>query len=105
MRESAGLGALADSNAVQLDIRTAPAPRRRRHRRTRADATRFDTIKVRLQTSPPERFKGPLDCLLSTVRNEGFRGVYKGATPPLVGWVFMDSVCVSPGGVARARTR
>ncbi|KAF8545262.1 mitochondrial carrier domain-containing protein [Trichophaea hybrida] len=52
----------------------------------------FDTIKVRLQTSPPDRFKGPLDCLLKTLRNEGFRGVYKGATPPLVGWMFMDSV-------------
>jgi hypothetical protein len=54
----------------------------------------FDTIKVRLQTSPPDRFKGPLDCLLKTLRNEGFRGVYKGATPPLVGWMFMDSVWV-----------
>lgn len=51
---------------------------------------------MRLQTSPPERFKGPLDCLLSTVRNEGARSVYKGATPPLVGWVFMDSVYGPP---------
>ncbi|CCX31517.1 Similar to Mitochondrial substrate carrier family protein L; acc. no. Q54W11 [Pyronema omphalodes CBS 100304] len=52
----------------------------------------FDTIKVRLQTSPPDRFKGPLDCLLKTCRNEGVRAVYKGATPPLVGWMCMDSV-------------
>ncbi|TGZ81550.1 mitochondrial carrier [Ascodesmis nigricans] len=52
----------------------------------------FDTIKVRLQTSQKDRFKGPLDCLLKTLRNEGVRGVYKGATPPLVGWMFMDSV-------------
>jgi len=54
----------------------------------------FDTIKVRLQTSDKTRFKGPLDCLLQTVRNEGVRGLYKGATPPLVGWMFMDSLYV-----------
>jgi len=53
---------------------------------------RFDTIKVRLQTSEKTQFKGPLDCLLQTVRNEGLRGLYKGATPPLVGWMFMDSM-------------
>jgi solute carrier family 25 carnitine/acylcarnitine transporter 20/29 len=47
----------------------------------------FDTIKVRLQTSTSTQFAGPLDCLLKTVRNEGFLGVYKGASPPLVGWM------------------
>ncbi|MCJ1386193.1 hypothetical protein MMC17_009319 [Xylographa soralifera] len=52
----------------------------------------FDTIKVRLQTTERTQFKGPLDCLLQTVRNEGVRGLYKGATPPLVGWMFMDSI-------------
>ncbi|MCJ1450563.1 hypothetical protein MMC28_000896 [Mycoblastus sanguinarius] len=52
----------------------------------------FDTIKVRLQTSEKTQFKGPLDCLLQTVRKEGVRGLYKGATPPLVGWMFMDSI-------------
>jgi solute carrier family 25 carnitine/acylcarnitine transporter 20/29 len=26
------------------------------------------------------------------VRKEGFAGLYKGATPPLVGWMFMDSL-------------
>jgi solute carrier family 25 (mitochondrial carnitine/acylcarnitine transporter), member 20/29 len=52
----------------------------------------FDTIKVRLQTSPRSHFKGPLDCVLQTIRKEGVRGVYKGATPPLVGWMFMDSM-------------
>lgn len=46
---------------------------------------RFDTIKVRMQTAPVSQFAGPLDCLLKTVRHEGARGVYKGATPPLVG--------------------
>ena len=52
----------------------------------------FDTIKVRLQTSERAQFKGPLDCLLQTLKNEGARGLYKGATPPLIGWMFMDSM-------------
>lgn len=52
----------------------------------------FDTIKVRLQTSDRARFSGPLQCLVQTVRKEGLSGLYKGATPPLVGWMFMDSV-------------
>ena len=56
----------------------------------------FDTIKVRLQTSEKVQFKGPLDCLLQTVRHEGVRGLYKGATPPLVGWMFMDSMYDCP---------
>jgi solute carrier family 25 carnitine/acylcarnitine transporter 20/29 len=52
----------------------------------------FDTIKVRLQTTQNAQFKGPLDCLLQTVRKEGFVGLYKGATPPLLGWMAMDSL-------------
>ncbi|KAK2734277.1 hypothetical protein FQN55_002825 [Onygenales sp. PD_40] len=52
----------------------------------------FDTIKVRLQTTKATHFKGPLDCLLQTVRKEGVTALYKGATPPLVGWMVMDSV-------------
>lgn len=52
----------------------------------------FDTIKVRLQTSDHSQFKGPLDCVLQTVRKEGLNGLYKGATPPLIGWMFMDSL-------------
>jgi solute carrier family 25 carnitine/acylcarnitine transporter 20/29 len=52
----------------------------------------FDTIKVRLQTTQNAQFKGPLDCLMQTIRKEGIAGVYKGATPPLLGWMAMDSV-------------
>ncbi|KAI9277260.1 mitochondrial carrier domain-containing protein [Phascolomyces articulosus] len=52
----------------------------------------FDTVKVRLQTSSADRFKGPLDCLMKTIRHEGVRALYKGATPPLIGWMFMDSI-------------
>ncbi|PYH95288.1 alpha-1,6 mannosyltransferase subunit [Aspergillus ellipticus CBS 707.79] len=52
----------------------------------------FDTVKVRLQTSHEGHFRGPLDCVLQTVRKEGITGFYKGASPPLVGWMIMDSV-------------
>ncbi|PLB42626.1 mannosyltransferase complex subunit MNN9 [Aspergillus candidus] len=52
----------------------------------------FDTVKVRLQTSKDGHFRGPVDCVLQTVRKEGVAGFYKGATPPLVGWMVMDSV-------------
>ena len=62
------------------------------YERTIINCIRFDTIKVRLQTSQKAQFKGPLECLLKTIRNEGMSGLYKGATPPLVGWMFMDSM-------------
>lgn len=61
----------------------------------------FDTIKVRLQTTPPSRFSGPLACLLSTLRHEGPLALYKGATPPLIGWMFMDSVMLGSLAVYR----
>ncbi|ORZ38758.1 mitochondrial carrier domain-containing protein [Catenaria anguillulae PL171] len=53
----------------------------------------FDTIKVRLQTEGKSgRFGGALDCVRKTIAREGIRGLYKGATPPLLGWALMDSV-------------
>ncbi|KAK4519395.1 uncharacterized protein ATC70_009630 [Mucor velutinosus] len=54
----------------------------------------FDTVKIRMQTTSKSdgKFKGPLDCFLKTIRQEGPRALYKGATPPLVGWMFMDSI-------------
>ncbi|ORY80899.1 mitochondrial carrier protein [Protomyces lactucae-debilis] len=52
----------------------------------------FDTVKVRLQVSG-ERFNNSvLQCLSATVKKEGFRGLYKGGTPPLFGWAVMDAV-------------
>ena len=53
---------------------------------------RFDTVKTRLQCSPAGTYKGAIDCLLRTVRNEGILALYKGATPPAVGWTAIDSV-------------
>lgn len=52
----------------------------------------FDTVKLRLQTSAIGRFSGPLDCFMRTIRFEGIRGIYKGLSPPLAGWIIMDSV-------------
>ncbi|KAJ3986186.1 mitochondrial carrier domain-containing protein [Lentinula detonsa] len=53
----------------------------------------FDLAKVRLQSqllSPTSsdgqpRFKGPMDCLMQTWRDEGFKGLYRGLPVPLVG--------------------
>lgn len=53
----------------------------------------FDTIKVRLQTQGSDaRFGGPIDCLRQTVQREGFRGLYKGASPPLATFGFINSI-------------
>ncbi|KAJ3120406.1 hypothetical protein HK098_004635 [Nowakowskiella sp. JEL0407] len=53
----------------------------------------LDTIKVRMQSEGGfGQFRGPLHCLMVTIRKEGFLALYKGATPPLFGWALMDSV-------------
>ncbi|KAH7412936.1 mitochondrial carrier domain-containing protein, partial [Cadophora sp. MPI-SDFR-AT-0126] len=61
----------------------------------------FDTIKVRMQTSTSTTFRTPLDCVVQTIRKEGVRGLYKGATPPLAGWMMMDSVMLGSLAVYR----
>ncbi|KAG6113669.1 hypothetical protein E4U31_000102 [Claviceps sp. LM219 group G6] len=61
----------------------------------------FDTIKVRLQTTNKGQFTGPLACVTQTLKNEGVRGLYKGATPPLVGWMFMDSIMLGSLSIYR----
>ncbi|KAG8631019.1 hypothetical protein KVT40_000159 [Elsinoe batatas] len=48
----------------------------------------FDTVKVRLQSQPdhlPLRYKGPLDCFAQSLRQDGFLGMYRGISAPLVG--------------------
>lgn len=39
----------------------------------------FDTVKVRLQTQPLQNptYKGPIDCLTRTLKQEGVKGLYK----------------------------
>jgi solute carrier family 25 carnitine/acylcarnitine transporter 20/29 len=55
----------------------------------------FDTVKIRLQTQGiDKRFNGLVDCIKKTMQKEGFLAFYKGATPPLMGWMIMDSVAL-----------
>lgn len=37
-------------------------------------------------------YAGPLDCLRQTVIKEGYRAVYKGASPPALGWAISDAL-------------
>jgi ornithine carrier protein len=56
----------------------------------------FDTIKVRLQSQPdhlPLRYKGPLDCFRQSIAEEGFRGLYRGVSAPLVG-AMAENACL-----------
>ncbi|GAA5854078.1 hypothetical protein JCM8547_008217 [Rhodosporidiobolus lusitaniae] len=48
----------------------------------------FDLTKVRLQSQPidrPPRFKGPVDCMLQTYRNEGLLAFWRGVSMPVGG--------------------
>ncbi|GAB0132217.1 Amino-acid transporter arg-13 [Epichloe bromicola] len=48
----------------------------------------FDTVKVRLQSQPdhlPLRYTGPLDCFRQSFKADGFLGLYRGISAPLVG--------------------
>jgi solute carrier family 25 carnitine/acylcarnitine transporter 20/29 len=55
----------------------------------------FDTLKVRMQTEGLHgRFRGPLDCMLQTLRSEGITAFYKGASLPLLGWSVIDFVLI-----------
>ncbi|TBU34802.1 mitochondrial carrier [Dichomitus squalens] len=47
---------------------------------------------TRMQCSPPETYKNAVDCFLKIVRNESVFALYKGATPPAVGWAVIDSL-------------
>ena len=61
--------------------------------RRSAASARVETACRALQTEgySTARFEGPLDCVKKTFQREGIRGLYKGATPPLVGWTMIDS--------------
>lgn len=48
----------------------------------------FDTVKVRLQSQPdnvPLRYNGPIDCFKKSLQRDGFVGIYRGISAPLVG--------------------
>lgn len=52
----------------------------------------FDTIKTRMQVSPHAAYGGAIDCLVKTVRFEGFRKLYAGASVPALGWSVTDGI-------------
>lgn len=52
----------------------------------------FDTVKTRVQLNPVFRNESAVHVLMTTIRREGFAALYKGATPPAVGWAAIDSV-------------
>jgi solute carrier family 25 carnitine/acylcarnitine transporter 20/29 len=58
----------------------------------------LDTIKVRIQTMTvvpgvPPPYAGALDCFKKTVAREGFKGLYKGVTAPLMAVTPMYAFC------------
>ncbi|EIM20446.1 mitochondrial carrier [Wallemia mellicola CBS 633.66] len=52
----------------------------------------FDTIKTRLQCSPPGVFKGPIDCLRQTLLKENILALYKGGLAPAISWGCSDAL-------------
>jgi len=51
----------------------------------------FDLVKVRLQTS--NQYKGFIDCATKIVTRDGFRGLYRGMSAPLIGVTPIFAVC------------
>lgn len=48
----------------------------------------FDTTKTRMQTAPPGYYKGTLDVVKRTLKEEGAGGFYAGIMSPLLGQMF-----------------
>jgi solute carrier family 25 carnitine/acylcarnitine transporter 20/29 len=61
----------------------------------------LDTVKVRLQTQTSLIYTGTIDCLSKTIKEEGFKGLYKGVQSPLVGLAVMNSVMFLAYGQAK----
>jgi solute carrier family 25 (mitochondrial carnitine/acylcarnitine transporter), member 20/29 len=59
----------------------------------------FDTMKVRLQTGGGTLFSGPIDCLVQTIKKEGFFGLYKGVSAPLFLTGVINSVVFGLNGL------
>lgn len=59
----------------------------------------LDLVKIRLQTEPGV-YKNALSCLTQTVRDEGFRGLYKGMTAPLCAQFFQNGLIFTGESIA-----
>lgn len=51
----------------------------------------FDLIKVRMQTHP-HLYGDAYKCLASTLKEDGFRGLFKGCIPPVVSQAFINAL-------------
>jgi len=68
----------------------------------------FDTVKVRLQSQPdhlPLQYNGPLDCFKKSLSRDGFFGIYRGISAPLVGAAVETSCLFFSVSLARAGHR
>jgi len=61
----------------------------------------LDTIKTRAQIAPKGMFKGPMDILVQTVRNEGVLALYKGMASPLIGIAAVNSLLFTAYNVSK----
>ncbi|KAJ7626984.1 mitochondrial carrier domain-containing protein [Roridomyces roridus] len=61
----------------------------------------LDTVKTRAQIAPKGMFKGPMDVLTQTIRNEGFFALYKGMASPLFGIAGVNSLLFASYAAAR----
>lgn len=61
----------------------------------------FDTIKVRLQTQH-QAYASAIQATLKTIRDEGFRGLYKGMGSPMVTIPLINAIVFSAYGQAKS---
>ncbi|KAG8889322.1 hypothetical protein FRB98_004939 [Tulasnella sp. 332] len=61
----------------------------------------LDTVKTRAQIAPKGMFKGPMDILMQTIRNEGFFALYKGMAAPLLGIAGVNSLLFASYATAK----
>ena len=63
----------------------------------------FDTLKVRLQTQSASNplYSGMVDCARKTIKSEGFTGLYKGVSSPLMGQMFFRATLFGSFGQAK----
>lgn len=59
----------------------------------------LDTVKIRRQIS--SEYSSSMDAFIQTVRHQGIRGLYAGATPPLVGWSISDPMLLGSLNIYR----
>jgi len=52
----------------------------------------LDTVKVRIQTTPPGTYRGTFDCLRHVAAEEGVKGLYRGMSSPLLGVAGINAI-------------